>query len=96
MTCKRSFLNFPESVISRLNHTIEIEKGIFQLENFCFSVTSKSKSFGMLSFDVDDTEIIVFRILTTFTLQRIILLMKKTERQILLTCEQAIRYIKDL
>jgi hypothetical protein len=43
-----------------LTDRIEIQNGIIDPDNFCFSVTSESQVFGKLSFDIDDTEITVF------------------------------------
>ena len=79
-----------------LTDRIMIEKGIIHAENFCFSVTSVSQIFGKLSFDIDDTEITVFsdfdhRHFATYYFDE----EKNKQKQILLTCEQAIDYIKD-
>lgn len=73
-----------------------IEKGIIHDDNFCFSVTSVSEVFGKLSFDIDDTEVTVFsdfdhRHFATYYHDK----EKNKERQILLTCEHALDYIKD-
>ena len=75
---------------------IEIEKGIIHPENFCFSVSSESQVFGKLSFDIDDIEITVFsdfdhRHFATYNYDE----EKNKQRQILLTCQEALEYVKD-
>jgi hypothetical protein len=79
-----------------LTDKIKIEKGIIHPDCFCFSVTSASQVFGKLSFDIDDTEVTVFsdydhRHFATYYFDA----EKNRQRQNLLTCEQAIEYIKD-
>jgi len=79
-----------------LTEMIEIEKGIINPDNFCFSVTSASQVFGKLSFDIDDTEITVFsdfdhRHFGNFHFDEI--KNKQTRNQF--TCASAIDYIKD-
>jgi len=75
---------------------IEIEKGIIHADNFCSSVTSESKVFGKLSFDIDDTEITVFsdfdhRHFGNFYFDEV--KNKQTRNQF--TCASVIDYIKD-
>lgn len=93
---QKEFFRLFRKSFPHLTDKIEIEKGIIQPDNFCFSVTSISQIFGKLSFDIDDTEITVFSdfdhnhfATNNFDEE------KNKQRQILLTCEQALEYIKD-
>jgi hypothetical protein len=79
-----------------LTDRIEIQNGIIDPDNFCFSVTSESQVFGKLSFDIDDTEITVFsdfdhsHFPTDYFSEE-----KSNHKRILLTCEQVLNYFSD-
>ena len=93
---QKEFFRLFRKTFPDFSDKIQIEKGIIHADNFCFSVKSISQVFGKLSFDIDDTQITVFtdfdhsHFATYYFIE-----VKNKNRQILLTCEQALIYIKD-
>ena len=57
---QKEFFRLFRKTFPDLLDKIEIEKGVVQPDNFCFSINSPSDIFGKLHFDIDDTEITVF------------------------------------